>query len=136
MTAVQDIKDMQWNWASAKGIPCDSRGYVREVEDNLYQPLSRHARRGYERGAGAELRGNMRALHSSSALVVNLFDHWTDRERSPLLSALGLDPAVDVALDFEARFPTGWAARRRTLTYPYHGATTKSVQLRASSRST
>ena len=41
------------------------------------------------------------------ALVVNLFDHWTDRERSPLLSALGLDPAVDVALDFEARFPTG-----------------------------
>ena len=85
MTAVQDIRDMQWQWASTKGIPCDSRGYVREVEANLYQPLSRCARRGYERGAGAELQGNMRALHSSSALVVNVFDHWTGRDKSPLL---------------------------------------------------
>ena len=73
----------------------------------MYRPLSRRARRGYERGAGAELRGNMRALHSSSALVVNLFDHWTDRDKSPLLSALEVGPAGDVALDFEARFPTG-----------------------------
>ena len=68
MTAVQDIKDMQWNWASTKGILFDSRGY--------------------ERGAGAELRGNTRALHSSPDLVVNVYDHWTDRDRSPVLSAL------------------------------------------------
>ena len=49
----------------------------------------------------------MRALHSSSALVVNLFDYWTYRDKSPLLSALGIGPAGEVDLDFEARFPTG-----------------------------
>ena len=107
MNTVQDIKDTQCNWARWKGIPFDSKGYVRQVEANLYRPLSSRARRGYERGAGAELRGNMRALHSSSALAVNFFDHWTDRDKSPLLSALGISPAGDVALDFEARFPTG-----------------------------
>ena len=107
MDAVQEIRDAQRDWANSRGIPFDSKGYVREVGANLYQPLSRWARRGYGRGAGAELRGNMRALHSSSALVVNLFDYWTDRDKSPLLSALGVGPSGDVALDFEARFPTG-----------------------------
>ena len=107
MDAVQEIKDTQRDWATSKGIPFDPKGYVREVEANLYQPLSGRARRGYERGKGGELRGNMGALHSSSALVVNLFDYWTDRDKSPLLSALGAGPAGDVALDFEAPFPTG-----------------------------
>ena len=30
----------------------------------------------------------MRALHSSSALAVSLFDYWTDRDESPLLPTL------------------------------------------------
>ena len=107
MDAVQEIKDTQRDWASSKGIPFDTGGYLREVGANLYQPLSCPARRGYERGRGGELRGNMRALHSSSALVVNLFDYWTDGDKSPLLSALGVGPAVDVVVEFEARFPTG-----------------------------
>jgi len=50
----------------------------------------------------------MLALHSSSALVANFFDHWTERDKAPLLAALGIesdDPAVQV--DFEAKFPTG-----------------------------
>ena len=33
----------------------------------------------------------MRALHSSSALAVNFFDYWTNKDKSPLLSALGID---------------------------------------------
>lgn len=49
----------------------------------------------------------MRALHSSSALVVNFFDYWTDRDKAPILSALGIDPEGGASLKFEAQFPTG-----------------------------
>ena len=107
MDAEQEIKDAQQAWASSKGIPFDSRGYVPEVEANLWQPLSSRARQSFERGAGSELSGHMRALHSSSALAVNLFDHWTDRDKTPILSAMGVEPAARTSLDFEAQFPTG-----------------------------
>ena len=51
----------------------------------------------------------MRALHSSSALAVNFFDYWTNRDKSPILSALGIDSEGGHLLDFEAQFPTGLA---------------------------
>ncbi len=49
----------------------------------------------------------MRALHSSSALAVNIFDYWTDRNKVPILSALGIEPGGGASLCFEAQFPTG-----------------------------
>ena len=106
MDAEQEIRNAQQNWARSRGIPLDSRGYVREVEANLWRSLSTRARKGFKRGAGLELSGHMRALHSSSALAVNFFDYWTNRDKSPLLSALGLDPEGGNALDFEAQFHT------------------------------
>ena len=102
----RSIKDSQIAWATTQGISRDHRGYVHELEDNLWQPLSAHARAAYERGAGSELEGHMKALHSSSALVVNFFDYWTDRPKAPLLSALGIDADDIQTLDFEAQFPT------------------------------
>ena len=65
MDAEQEIRNAQQNWARSRGIPFYSRGYVRDVEANLWQPLSTRARQGFERGAGSELSGHMRALHSS-----------------------------------------------------------------------
>ena len=50
----------------------------------------------------------MRALHSSSAVAVNLFDHWTGRDKNLILSALGFQPDPGNALDFEAKFHTGF----------------------------
>ena len=94
-----------------KNIPCNSQGYVRDVESNLLRPLSPSARGGFEKGAGSELAGNMRALHSSSALVANFFDYWTDREKGPLLSAMGICPDGGESLDFEVLFPTGLRGR-------------------------
>ena len=38
----------------------------------------------------------MRALHSSSALAVNFFDYWTDRDKTPILSALGIDSEAGI----------------------------------------
>ena len=107
MQAEQSIRDGQMAWARSKGLSFDSRGYVYEVEANLLKPLSAHARAAFGRGAGSELQSHMKALHSSSALVANFFDYWTDRDKAPLLSALGIDAHDVQSLDFEARFPTG-----------------------------
>ncbi len=107
MIAEPEIKKSQQNWARSKGIPFDFKGYVREVEANLWKPLSARARQGFERGAGSELTGRMKALHSSSALVANFFDYWTDKDKTPLLSALGIDANCAESLEFEAQFPTG-----------------------------
>ena len=90
-----------------KNIPIDSPGRVRDVASNLLRPLSPIAHRAFEKGAGSELAGNMRALHSSSALVANFFDYWTDREMAPLLSAMGICPEGEGSLDYEVPFPTG-----------------------------
>ena len=108
MYPLEEIKKRQRAWAGAMGIPHDGRGYTRKVEDNLWSPLSDRARQGFERGTGSELRKHMRALHSSSALAANLFDHWTDRsDKEPLLSALGLEAGGSATLEFETQFPTG-----------------------------
>lgn len=82
-------------------------GYVTGVEANLYRPLSDRAKLAFEAGAGSELRGHMRALHSSSALVANFVDYWTDRDMTPLLLALGIEPDGEMSLDFEVQFHTG-----------------------------
>jgi hypothetical protein len=50
----------------------------------------------------------MRALHSSAALAVNVFDYWTGQDARPLLQALGVDSTLK-SLEFEKQFPTGLA---------------------------
>ena len=107
MTSELEIRNSQRHWATLMGIPFDSGGYVPQAEDNLRQPLSGSALQAFKRGAGKELSGHMKALHSSSALVVNFFDYWTCRDRTPLILALGIDPEDGCSLDFEAQFPTG-----------------------------
>ena len=102
----QPARDAQQNWARSRGIPFNSRVYVREVEANLWRPLSTRARQAFERGAGSELNGHMRALHSSSGLAVGFFDYWTNRDKGPLLTALGIDIGGANSLDFEAQFHT------------------------------
>lgn len=101
------IKDAQVCWARSNGISVDPYGYVNEVEDNLWKPLSPRAREGFENGAGSELSRHMKALHASSALVANFFDYWTERDKGPLLSALEIDAGDVDSLDFEAKFDTG-----------------------------
>ena len=107
MAPDREIREVQRDWARSEGILFNSRGYVRELEDNLWKPLSVRARSGFERGAGSELDGHIKALHSSSALAANFFDYWTDRDKTPLMAALGLASDGEPFLDFEARFPTG-----------------------------
>lgn len=101
------MKDPQKAWAKSNGKRFDSKGYVYDVEDNFWKPLSACASDAFGRGAGSELKGKMRALHSSSALAANFFDYWTDRDKTILLWALGIDEESAKSLDFEAQFLTG-----------------------------
>ena len=49
----------------------------------------------------------MRTLHSSSALAAKFSDFWTNRDKDPLLTAIGIDGETPEPLRFERRFPTG-----------------------------
>ncbi|MBI4572670.1 MAG: hypothetical protein HY713_05220 [candidate division NC10 bacterium] len=89
----------------------DARGYLPSVDDNLRQPLSPPALRAFNIGSGSELKdtrhrpAKMKALHSSAALAVNVFDYWTTRNTGPLVASLGLQALID-SIAFEAQFST------------------------------
>src|SRR5256885_12900805 len=111
MSATDDIIARQRAWAASQGL-ADAAGYLSTVAANLRAAVSTQAKQAFERGDGGELKdtasrpAKMRALYSSSALAVNVFDYWTSRDSAPLGRALELGSEVR-SLRFEAQFPTG-----------------------------
>jgi hypothetical protein len=110
-------------WANRHGIVFDDKGYVLSLGDNLFMPLSADASGEFLQGAGDELRKNMLALHSSSALVVNVFDYW--RHLGKLNTVLPLlKPGIgDVTIRdfrFEAQLPINWPNPPARPTTPPH----------------
>ena len=112
MTSKTELIARQQAWAETAGLKPDSRAYLATVQSNLFQPLSPNTRTAFERGSGSELLdtptrpAKMKALHSSSALAVNVFDYWTTVDSAPLARALGIDEVIK-AISFEAQYPTG-----------------------------
>lgn len=112
MSSKDDLKIQQLHWAESSGREPDSRGYLQIVEDNLWKPLSTATRLAFENGSGSELEdgptrpAKMKALHSSSALAVNVFDFWSERDATPLMHALGIEAELK-SLSFETQYPTG-----------------------------
>lgn len=112
MSSLSAVREQQRAWALGSGLDVDSRGYLASVEANLRDPLSAAARAAFDNGSGSELRdgpsrpAKMKALHSSSALAVNVFDYWSERHTAPLMAALDLPDAAGPPM-FEAQFPTG-----------------------------
>ena len=109
--AMDFILDQQKEWAKNKtlvsgkivdGVECEDKNYIETIEDNLFPVDKTKGLRpenidAYTKGGGSETktithRPKMSALHSSSALVVNLFQYWQNQEinKTPLLIALGL----------------------------------------------
>ena len=111
MTAFEEILSQQRSWATSRGLAVDSGGHVGSVRENLRAALSTTAQAAFDNGSGGELRDSlqrpakMRSLHSSSALVVNVFDYWATARAPGLGKVLGV-PGVR-AVSFEAQFPTG-----------------------------
>ena len=111
-SSLNDLKQRQIRWAKSADLQPDSASYLSNFEANLLRPLSRQSREAFERGSGSELvdakdrPAKMRALHSSSALAVNVFDSWVDSNMKPLSTVLGLNDEV-ISISFEEQFPTG-----------------------------
>lgn len=119
MDALKEIQAKQQEWAKDKrydlvggtllgGEPKGEKNYVKTIDENLYRPLSTQSRKDFEAGNGHETQdecrlAKMKALHSSSALVVNFFQYWRDQaDKSPLLEALALPKELTV-MEFEKR---------------------------------
>jgi hypothetical protein len=104
------VREQQRKWALRRGIRLDDSGYTLDVSDNLFAPLSAATRKEFEDADGGELgrpgeRGKMQALHSSSALTCNVFEHWRSDGASPLADVLEITGPLTVC--FERKFPTG-----------------------------
>jgi hypothetical protein len=99
-------------WALRTGCEVDPAGYLPDYGSNLCVPLSPAAKAAFERGSGSELldgkarAAKMRALHSSSALAVNVFDFWNGRDLGRVLAALGVEGRA-TGLSFEEKLRTG-----------------------------
>lgn len=103
--ALNKIHDQQRSWAGRKNIAFDEDGYTLQLNDNLFQPLSEQSIRDFESGRGNELTsGKMQALHSSSALVCNVFEYWR-RDCDGIALACGAERGISFRL--EKQNPTG-----------------------------
>ena len=86
MNAHEYILSKQIQWAYRHNIVLigskSDRGrkaYTQKIDDNLFEPLMIEVRDNFKEADGGELTGNpckMRAVHSSSALGVNIFQYW------------------------------------------------------------
>lgn len=121
LNASEQIISKQIEWAKNKGLQlfgsAGNRGrrvYTKSIADNLFKSLSDKSRKELEGGDGGELNGNasqpakIQALHSSSALGINLFDYWREQSDSSLLfAACGLSRAgnkLTGEIQFEQKF--------------------------------
>jgi hypothetical protein len=121
MNGYQYIMAKQIAWASNNGMDLigskGSRGkpaYTTDLDHNLFQPLLPAVRESFEAGHGSELGkpgqpGKMQAVHSSSALGVNVFQYWKSISAIPLIAAAcrlcrkGSQVSYDI--HFEEKYP-------------------------------
>jgi hypothetical protein len=116
MSAYETILAKQMAWAQSRGIclrgskdECtDGRGtkcYTAHLDANLFVPLSKSTETSFREGSGKELEGKMRALHSSSAIAVNVFEYWNKlNDPATIAEACGLckkgsDAAVKIVFE-------------------------------------
>ena len=122
MTNFDFILNQQRSWALNRGIKLVGskveRGrpvYTNNEQDNYFEPLTDETKRQFNSADGGELepgldsrQPKMRALHSSSALCVNLFQYWQRRgDLVPIAACCGFCSSNDqykMTLKFEEKF--------------------------------
>jgi hypothetical protein len=115
------VKQIQW--AYNYGIPLiGSKGhrgrsaYTQELNQNLFEPLEPEVRKCFIQGDGNEIKGSinspakMQAVHSSSALGVNIFQYWQKNNQvQKITEACGLLPRSNndilSRIVFEDKYP-------------------------------
>lgn len=133
LTTYRLILYQQQIWARKRGINFDDDGYALSLSDNLFSPLSPKTKKEFEGGKGGELgegnsRGKMQALHSSSALVVNIFEYWRSRNVDAIARACGA-PGGMTEMRFEQTHPTPLGGIPPHLDVEFHGTDTKPVAI-------
>lgn len=116
------IQLKQQNWAKRKGLKLvggtipnsGEKKYLNDINLNIFnQHLSEETKENFDEGDGNERKDNktrlakMKALHSSSALPVNVFQYWQEKDVSPILNACKLidkRPFNSVTLPNAVRF--------------------------------
>lgn len=106
----KSIEAQQRAWADRQGTNHDQDGYTLRLNDNLYCPLSPATLAEFKHGGGDELgngenRGKMQALHSSSALVVNVFEYWRQLGKVDTVARACGAPREMTELRFERTYP-------------------------------
>lgn len=121
MNGYQYILAKQTEWAKNRGLDLigskKTRGrasYTIDLDSNLFSPLLPEIRTSFATGDGNELGtinqpGKMQAIHSSSALGVNIFQYWKTISAVPVIASLcGLcrkGSEVSWDIKFEEKFP-------------------------------
>jgi len=122
MNAYNYIHTKQVQWALNQGIELiGSKGkrgrpaYTQELNQNLFEPLEPQVRDCFMKGDGSELIGSpsnpakMQAVHSSSALAVNIFQYWEKNKQVPTIAAAcrvcRQGSNVSKRIVFEEKFP-------------------------------
>ena len=107
MLVANHVAYCQLKWAIQQGISLE--GYTKKVEDNIFNnELHPETKKEYKRGKGHEIygkRAHMKALHSSSALVVNVFDYWRRQNRiEDIARCCGAQGTIN-GMEFEKAHP-------------------------------
>jgi len=101
------IVNCQLRWAAQANVPLEA--YTRTVEANVFgRELHPDTRNEYARGKGHELygaRAHMKALYSSSALVVNVFDYWRRENRIQDIAVCCRAEGTVTGMQFEKTHP-------------------------------
>jgi hypothetical protein len=108
------IASCQLKWAAQENIPVEGY-YTKRVVDNIFgHELHPETKKEYERGKGHELEGkraHMKALCSSSALVVNVFDYWRRQNRIQDIARCCGAEGIIHGMEFEKTHPIKGVAR-------------------------
>ncbi len=123
MNPYEYLTERQYAWARRHGITIDEAGYTEHLNDNLFLPLTTEAIQEFQAGAGRELENSMRAVHSSSALVANVFNYWRlYNDLIPITSAICLDYGNCSIRDirFEVQSPINWPPPPQAPVMPPH----------------
>jgi len=119
MNAHEYILSKQIQWAYRNNIVLigskGNRGrkaYTKKLDDNLFEPLIPEVRSDFEKADRGELSGNpckMQAVHSSSALGVNIFQYWKKINQVPAIATAcrfcNTGNASSRDINFEVKLP-------------------------------
>jgi hypothetical protein len=126
------IKTKFQAWAMRRGIALQGsagergeRNYTMRVEDNIFgAQINPAIKESIGAGAGGELRGKipkMSAMHSSSAMAINLFQHWTElADFATLARLLDVSTVGIESVAFEYRCPVCSEPSKHGLIEPPH----------------